>query len=219
MNQTTMITQSTVISMGFTKALIAKLLPEPKLVDNPHCKKAAPMRLFNKQDVLDAMELEEFRLALEKREKRKIAAAKATETKTNNLIDKMSNLGKGIYIEVIPDTELVDRVLENNKSRILYRLENQVDYLERKEYWDEYDEAVKELEDFEFHRPNEETLNRWIINYIRHNLLKYDEALLKLRGQTGKQDGYIELKKQILYKIAITYPKYADECRRQAEEL
>ncbi len=81
MNESIMITQSTVISMGFSKTLIAKLLPEPKLVKNPHYKTAAPMRLFNKQDVLDAMELEEFKLALEKREKRKAAAAKQRRQK------------------------------------------------------------------------------------------------------------------------------------------
>ncbi len=205
--------------MGFSKTLIAKLLPEPKLVKNPHYKTAAPMRLFNKQDVLDAMELEEFKLALEKREKRKAAAAKATETKTNNLIGRMSDLGKEIHIEVIPDAELIKRVLGDNEFNIKYRMENHVAYLERNGDWEEYFEELEKLENFEFHQPGEETLNRWIVNYIRHNLLKYGEALLNLRGQTGKDEGYKELKKQILYKIAATYPKYADECMRQAAEV
>lgn len=40
-----MITQSAVLSMGFTKSMIDKLLPAPTLKQNPHYKSSAPMKL------------------------------------------------------------------------------------------------------------------------------------------------------------------------------
>ena len=43
-----MITQSTIIGMGWTKTMITKFLPEPTLKDNPHYQNAAPMKLWRK---------------------------------------------------------------------------------------------------------------------------------------------------------------------------
>ena len=37
-----MITQSTILEMGWTKSMITKLLPEPILKPNPHYRSAAP---------------------------------------------------------------------------------------------------------------------------------------------------------------------------------
>lgn len=47
-NKSELITQSTVMEMGFTKAMIKNLLPEPITKPNPiyHC--AAPMKLWEK---------------------------------------------------------------------------------------------------------------------------------------------------------------------------
>ena len=48
------ITQSTVIGMGFTKSML-KLLPEPMLADNPHCRSAPKMKLWYEDDVITVM--------------------------------------------------------------------------------------------------------------------------------------------------------------------
>ena len=45
------ITLSKVKQLGFSAKLIELLLPEPKLVDNPFYKHAAPMKLWNEKDV------------------------------------------------------------------------------------------------------------------------------------------------------------------------
>ncbi len=83
-----MITQSTVISMGWTKAMIEKLLPEPTLKTNPHYKCAAPMKLWDKDAVLAIMETEDFTTALESSKKRKKSAAQAVKTKEARLSEK-----------------------------------------------------------------------------------------------------------------------------------
>ena len=51
-----MISQKTVIEMGWTKAMIAKLLPEPTLKPNPNYRSAAPMKLWIEEEVIAAMQ-------------------------------------------------------------------------------------------------------------------------------------------------------------------
>ena len=93
-----MITQSTVIDKGFTKAMIKKLLPSPIERPNPNYKKAAPMKLYVESDVLKVMETDEYKEEWEKAQKRKTSALKAVETKKENLkktsFKKAENLPK-----------------------------------------------------------------------------------------------------------------------------
>ena len=69
-----MITQSTILAMGWTKTMIKNLLPEPTERPNPHYKCAAPMKLWEQGKVLEIMETEDFKRALEKASKRKNSA-------------------------------------------------------------------------------------------------------------------------------------------------
>jgi len=224
MYNTTMITQSTIISMGWTKSMIEKLLPAPTLAKNPHYKNAAPMKLYDKEDVLEVMESEEYKAALEKATNRKASAKKATETKTERLKERMCEFVKSIEVRIMPVDEIIRIVLKEKEERIYRHLEQQEEYYRRhctegKEFLDGWEETTNELEYFEFHMPREETLNRWVVNYIRHNLVKYSEALYQVKGKTGKFDGYKTLKIEILYKIASAYPQFAEECHRQAQEV
>lgn len=60
---------------------------------------------------------------------------------------------------------------------------------------------------------------RWVVNYIRHNLISYDSTLFDNKGKVGKDEAYPIFKKAVLDRIAATYPKYAAECQRQAETI
>lgn len=62
---------------------------------------------------------------------------------------------------------------------------------------------------------DKEVLQRWIVNYIRHNLVDYDDGLEIMYGKVGKIDTYPKFKEAILKKIASVYPQYAEECKRQ----
>ena len=66
---------------------------------------------------------------------------------------------------------------------------------------------------------DEDTLNRWVVNYIRHRLVRYDDALRLMDGRVGKYEVYPEFKRAVLAKISEAYPNYAAECQRQIDEL
>lgn len=223
--RTEMIAQTTIIGMGWTKSMIDKLLPEPTLKPNPHYKCAAPMKLWEKSLVIETMETDEFQKMLEKAQSRKAAANAAVETKKQNLIDDLIGKADQARITILPDDELITATLIAKKKDIQNRLENRYNRLyelvvyRRCELYEELDEAEEDLQNFDFSKPGEDTLNRWIVNYIRHNLINYDSTLQRTKGKTGKQESYPIYKCRILQRISEAYPKYADECARQAKEL
>lgn len=218
------ITKSTVINdYEWTESLVKKFLPEPMLAPNPHYRTASPMKLFYEDEVIAVMQTEDFKIAREKASRRKSAAKKAVETKKVNLVEKMSLLAESIAVDIVPEEELIKNVLEEKEAEIKWRLEKAEEYFERQlheyggEYLDDYFEAVEENENFEFHHPSDEVLNRWIVNHIRHNCTSYDQELLEICGKVGHEEAYSEFKKRLLQKIAVVYPAYADECKRQIE--
>lgn len=227
-----MITQSTILAMGWTKTMIKNLLPEPTERPNPHYKCAAPMKLWEQDKVLEVMETENFKKALEKASKRKNAAKSAVKTKEKRLKEKMVEIANSFGIRIIPDDELIEKVLKHNEERIENNLWQSMLYYGRKvdryiydeyESYDdvcqEYEDACYEYENFTLRTPNEETLMRWVVNYIRHNLISYDSTLFDNKGKVGKDEAYPIFKKAVLDRIAATYPKYAAECQRQAEAI
>ena len=227
-----MITQTTILAMGWTKTMIKNLLPAPTEKPNPHYKCASPMKLWEEEKVLEIMETDDFKKALEKANKRKNAAKSAIATKEKRLKEKMLEKANNFNIIVIPEDELIENVLNDNKNRIENNLYDYMNYCERKldnyksdwfesfdEINEEYEKACLEYENFTFHIPNEETLNRWVVNYIRHNLISYDSTLLDNKGKIGKDEAYLTFKKAVLDRISVIYPKYAVECQRQAESI
>lgn len=199
-----MIAQTTIIEMGWTKALIAKFLPEPTLKPNPHYKKAAPMKLWRESDVMEIMETPEFIEAMEKAAKRKAAAGKAVQTKVNILAQEMERVTASLNVKIVPEESLANRAIS------------------AKNLWNE--EKANMRNDW-FYCPiiasdvDKATLDRWVVNYIRHHLVKYDKALGRMDGRVGKYDIYPDMKKAVLRKIAEVYPSYAEECQRQIDEL
>ncbi len=230
MTNSTYITQSSLIAMGWTKTMISKFMPDPKLVPNPHHKNAAPMKLYDREEVFEMMDTDEFAAELGKVNKRKKSAQRAVATKTENFTQKMAEIGKSINVTVISDDELVETVLKLKEDEIYRKIQNQMNYLDRhcydyngynsyEEYDEDYERTERELEDFAFHRPNDNTLNRWCVNHIRHRLTSYNTELAGMNGKIGKDSAYHYFKKAVLEKIAEAYPKYKDECFRQIGEL
>lgn len=191
------LTQSEILELGWTKSMIGKYLPDPTLKPNPRYKKAAPMKLWNRQDVLDAMDSEVFKAAMEKASKRKAAAEKACATKAKKTVEEMTAVGNGLKIKIIPDENLRHRTLQ------------------AKQNWE------REHGNFAYipFDITPETMERWIVNYIRHNLVKYDTALERLYGKCGRYEAYPEFKRIVLEKIAAAYPKYTEECKRQIGQI
>ena len=179
------------------KVLLKKFLPEPKLVVNPHYRSAPPMRLWKEVDVLKTMETAEFKEAFTKVEKRKKAASKAVDTKKAKLKEQETKFLKSIHIKILSDKTLRKKALKAKQ-----------DWYEQKEF------ESKSYESHDVYKADESTVQRWVVNYIRHNLVKYDNFLEKIYGKVGVHECYVDTKVIILQKIAEVYPDYEEECRR-----
>lgn len=180
------ITQSRIIGeYGWTKSLINKFLPEPTLKKNPYYRSAAPMKVWDEETVKKVMKTSDFQEAMEKASKRKNAADKAVETKRDNMFNRTEQFINSIKITVLPENELKRRTRHATPCQ------------------------------YEFYSYCDETIDRWIVNYIRHNLVAYDHFLNEIKGKVGSMDAYPEVKIAILQKIAIAYPQYKEECDKQ----
>lgn len=188
-----LISQTTVLSMGFTKSMIDKLLPPPILKRNPHYASSSPMKLWREDDVRSVMETQKFLTMAAKSAARKAASAKAVETKRQKA------------------ELLTDELIKNIKVR---RWNMAV--LERKTL---DDKELRNLEhgNYDMPMPDTKTLERWMVNFIRHNLCEYDDSLEELFGLVGKDELYQRLKSETLAKIAEVYPELEAECKRQAK--
>lgn len=196
MEEEKLITQSTVLSMGFTKSMIDKLLPAPTLKDNPRYKCAAPMKLWKEADVLAAMDTDAFREAAAKAERRKVAACKGVDTKRKNAEVLADELIAAIHVQRIELPELEKLALASQQRWYDFRGRGEIEF------------------------PDRETVNRWMVNYIRHDLCEYDDSLYTLfrPGKMADKDKlYPKVKRETLAKIAQVYPELAEECKKQAE--
>lgn len=198
-----MLTQSKIINeYDWTKTLIKKFLPKPKLVPNPHYRSAAPMQLWKEADVKEVMKTPEFKEAFAKAKKRKASASKAVDTKKDKLKEQKTKFLNSIHIKILSDKTLRKKALKAKRE-----------WYEQKEFESGYYMEPSEIPNV--NNTDESTMQRWVVNYIRHNLVKYDNFLEKIHGKVGVHDCYVDTKVIILQKIAEAYPSYAEECRRQ----
>lgn len=189
-----LISQSAVLSRGFTKSMIDKLLPSPVLKRNPRYASSSPMKLWKEDDVKEIMETEEFKAMAAKSAARKQASAKAIETKRQKA-------------ELLTD-ELIKSIKVRRWSMAV--LERKT--LDYKELWD------LEPGNYDMPMPDAKTLERWMVNFVLHNLCEYDDKLIDIFGLVGKEELHRRLKTETLAKIAGVYPELEVECKRQAQE-
>ena len=195
---------TTIKRRGFTQKLIDDLLPEPLMVPNPNGSKFAPMKLWKETDVENAMKNELFLAKQTKREARKAAAQKAVQTKTDKLLAEVEEQLANVKVAVIDLKELEKKTIEAQQDWYDYQKGK---HWYRGDY--DYFESVDGADD--------ETLERWMVNYIRHELTSYDYRLDELYNRIGKGQAYMKLYSGIMGKIADAYPKFSDECKRQIE--
>ena len=192
--------QSDLLTAGWTKKLISDFLPAPVLKTNPISRSAAPMKTWAQDDVIHIVEREDFKAAFAKAQKRKEASQKAIATKKENLENIGKEFVRSIQIPVIDDDKLIQLAKQHAYSKY------EEHQRERGRFADPFKSYIS---------ASDETVARWVVNYIRHRLTKYDKKLRSFSGKTGKDEVYIMLRNSLLQRIAEVYPKYADECIRQ----
>ena len=176
-------TLTTLKTRGWTDKTIKNLLKEPLEKTNPYYKKAASMKLYLIEDVLEQEKTSDFIDSKNKKEKRQIGAKKAVETKRNKLIEEI----KKCKISV--------QLIENPKELIEKTIKHKAEW-----YCGVYSGLNFEVP------TDKQTLKRWQINYIRHELTEYDDYCQVLFKRVGKDEGYNLLKSKVMAEIKKKYP-------------
>lgn len=179
--------------------MIKDLLPDPIRKPVPHHPSYPHMMLWPVDLVQGVEKTPEYTAACEKASKRKVAAAKATETKSKKTQDEIALAQEKIKVKKLP-TEAV-MISAARARQDFYRRKNEM-------LCDEYPDAQS---------ADDNTKQRWAVNYVRHNLTCYDETLYDIRGKVGVDRAYCSYKCAVLDKIAEAYPELAEECERQKD--
>ena len=186
-----MITQSGVLlRTGWSKTLIVKLLGEPDF-RRKVSGRSIPLCLYRIDRVAGAELTSAFSAAQDSIAKRKAAATKAVQTKTNKLVAEIDEMP--VSVKLIGLQYLRQLAID--------------DYNERNPYG--YEPASAQS-DAAF-------LNRICVNYIRHQLTAYDHTLWEISGRTGKSIAVTSIRRKIYEAIAKAYPVFHDECSRQMQ--
>ena len=121
-------------------------------------------------------------------------------------------------------SESQKRSANTKRSKLLLEIESLKIFIEKLNLTKLEKLAIQAKKDFDFSIENFEndytnidknTLDRWMVNYIRHNLTNYDLFVDNLYKKIGKQQGYFNLKSKILDEIGKIYPELEMECKAQ----
>lgn len=179
---------------GWTAGMVVKLLGEADaLKPNPHYRSAAPMRLYSTERVEAVERTDAFRAARKRASQRSGGAQKAIETKRTKLMQQAQDMEVSVT-QFTPDDVREQAIDDYNAWQI------------ERERFDE--EPASRSSDAAF-------LERIAVNYIRHNLTRYDEHLEEVAGRVGVRGAVRLIRRKIYDAIAAAYPLLAGECERQ----
>ena len=187
-------TKTALLCRGWTEKTIKSLLPPPTLLRNPHYHSASPMKMWAEQDVVDKEQSEEFKTAQMKKAIRSATAKNSCQKRKQGLLEQ---------IEAIEIT-----VKRFDKAA-----------LKRKTIWAKQEWEAENLNvGFVGSDVDDLTLQRWMVNFLRHNATDYDSRIHELFGLVGKREAYCLLKNRVLDRIAEEYPYLREECHRQKDK-
>lgn len=175
---------------GWSTTLVRQLLGEPDSRKKIPGR-TNPLCLYAMERVLAAEAGPAFQEAQARLAKRKAAGGKAAETKKRKLMDAV----RAMQITVA-------RVGVNHARRLA------IDHYNQRHPGDCFADS----------KSDPAFLERITVNYIRHHLTEYDQALWDVAGKTGIRCAVVEIRKRIYSAIAEAYPSLAPECDRQLAE-
>lgn len=181
--------QDELICLGFSKAYINSVFPVPIKKRDPANKKRS-LRLFTKDVVSIALRSSEYK---QEQENTVPFSSKGERASTKEYIDKYI---RSIRVEKINTDKLIDLAIDEKKNYYDLIGEHELTYISRE-------------------NTDKETISRWAVNYVRHELTNYNENLYNLSDKKGCKDVYGIYKVAVLEKIASSYPQFKDECERQ----
>lgn len=184
---------------GWTLMLIDKYLCTPdKLVTNMRHKSGPRVKLYSLERVVAAEATPEFAQAQQAAAKRSEAGRKAAESKKKALLASIEEMSVEVVVLELPI--LLQKSIDEYNFRLNSNNTRNRDY------------AVPASVD-----SDPEFLERIQVNYIRHNLTRYDEKLMKVAGRIGVNDAVQLIRWKVYDAIADSYPDFFSECQRQLD--
>ena len=180
------VTQSNVLLRpGWSRSVL-------KLLGDPDAKKKIPGRsnlafLYLVERVLAVEASADFLVVQAALGKRKASAKEAVQTKTDNLLSAIA----AMPVTVVRKIDILERAMGAYNARNFAS-----------------DRLAESVSDPQF-------LDRICVNFIRHELTRYDYALEKTAGKTGKTQAIDAIRVKIFEAISSVYPEFDCECKRQ----
>lgn len=182
------------VERGWTPIIATRLLGEPDAIGpNPHYRNAAPMRLYALSRVEAAEASSAFAAARAGSAARSAGARKAAPVKREALLREVSAMQ--VTVKLMPADRVQRLAIADYNSTAFERGKDPVSA-----------DAPRSF------------LERITVNYIRHQLTRYDGALEETDGRVGVREAACMIRRKVFDAIAANYPALADECRWQMEQ-
>lgn len=171
---------------GWTPAMIRDFLGRPDRTEFvPRFRNAAPMLQFALARVVAAERLPKFKHRQELAARRSKIAREAADRRRREMLRLVA--ADEVPIPKLAPEILTDRAVRHSDPR-------------------EVTDVAK---------ADRATLNRWKVNYLRHEQTRLDTTIEGLFGRIGRAAAEKLLRRRTLEAIGRTYPDLLDECQRQ----
>lgn len=183
---TTHLNATQLAARGWTPAMIRDFLGRPDQTEYvPRFRQAAPTLLFAVPRVQAAERTATFVQRRELAVRRSAVAKAAADRRRNEMLRLMA--ADEVRIPDLAPHVLTDRAIRHRDPR----------------------DAI------DAHKADEATLNRWKVNYLRHQLTDYDSMIEGMFGAIGRAAVEAVMRRRALEAIGKKYPDLLDECQRQ----
>lgn len=149
---------------------------------NPRFRTGSPMRLYSIKRVNEIEQSQEFKEALALARKRREASKKVARERSARLAEDCL---KDVSVQEIPIRDLRRLAIKSQKDR----------YISREDFGRDVGGA------------DDATIERWMVNYARHNLSNYDSVRADYAGKVGVHEAAEAVRSAVLDKIAEIWPE------------
>ena len=196
------INKSLLKQRGWTESMIKKFLRDTDAEkDNPMYRSGPPMKLYAMSRVLAAESEDSFVARKAKAESRSNKMKNVADMKKQELMEQIDNME--FKIKAISEENLIKKAIKN------YNDFHETMGMERNNF------------SFDYATPKSDKifLERIEVNYVRHNLTKYDTALETMAGKIGVHEAVLKIKFMILDAISEKYPYLSRACKLQKNRI
>lgn len=184
---------------GWTASIIKKLVQiEPTEFRGMY--RRQPQKCYPKDYIEGLEQSDEFKELREKASQRSTTMSLVAEKKRTENIEKFKKRIYAVKVPVLPLDVLRRRTIDAKNKWYEYT----------SMMYDRFDDGPVDERNLD-----NSTLFRWEVNFIRHELTKYEDLLSEIYGIVGTHEIYKELKNYVLDRISEAYPHLKGSCDSQ----